>query len=209
MDTVILQVPHPGPAAPPPVRDAFPDEIEEAERAVEACPFKLGGPGNMDLLFAIAERLGAERVVETGVANGWSSLALLLSLQHRSSAKLVSVDLPYLQHQNDDWIGTAVPARLRTRWEVLKMPDRRGIPKALELLGTIDLAHYDSDKSYGGRRWAYPRLWDALRPGGVLISDDIGDNLAFADFANDTGARCLVIADGEKYQGVLVKQELT
>ena len=37
----------------------------------------------------------------------------------------------------------------------------------------IDLCHYDSHKDYDARMWAYPRLWAALRSGGIFISDDI------------------------------------
>ena len=46
----------------------------------------------------------------------------------------------------------------------------------------LDLCHYDSDKSYYGRRWAYPKLWEALKTGGIFISDDIQDNWAFKEF---------------------------
>ena len=53
--------------------------------------------------------------------------------------------------------------------------------------------------------WSYPRLWQALRPGGWFISDDIGDNLAFRDFAQQHSRRPWVIHAGGKYIGILVK----
>jgi hypothetical protein len=36
-------------------------------------------------------------------------------------------------------------------------------------------------------------LWRALCPGGVLISDDINDNLGFRDFANKVGVKPQVV----------------
>ena len=68
------------------------------------------------------------------------------------------------------------------------------------------MCHYDSDKSYDGRMWAYPILWRALRPGGIFISDDISDNLAFRDFAAQISATPTVVKFDNKYVGILLKQ---
>ena len=67
------------------------------------------------------------------------------------------------------------------------------------------MCHYDSDKSYSGRMWTYPRLWHALRPEGLFISDDIGDNMGFADFARSVAIEPIVVRSGEKYVGILIK----
>jgi len=90
---------------------------------------------------------------------------------------------------------------MRTNWELMREPDRRGLEKAIARFGgRIDLCHYDSDKSYWGRTYAYPLLWRALVPGGVFISDDIQDNMAFAEFVEK---RELTFAVTE-YEGKLV-----
>lgn len=190
--------------------ERFPAEMEAAGRRVDACPLALGasrlaGAANLDLLYSLAQRIRAGRVIETGVAYGWSSLALLLSLRERPGARLFSVDLPYLHLRNDPWVGVAVPPELRGEWRIFRMADREGLPRALRAAGTLDLAHYDSDKSYEGRSWAYPRIWSALRPGGVLVSDDVGDNVAFRDFSRSTGVEPMVVENGDKYQGILVR----
>jgi hypothetical protein len=86
------------------------------------------------------------------------------------------------------------------------MADRQGIPRALtQLDGTIDMCHYDSDKTYSGRRWAYSVLWTALRSGGLLISDDVGDNLAFREFSDALGVSPLVVRAEGRFAGVLRK----
>jgi predicted O-methyltransferase YrrM len=134
------------------------------------------------ICYTSTEYCQARRVIETGVAYGWSSLALLLSLKNRNG-QLVSTDLPYAGLDNDPYVGCVVPDELRENWKLLRGPDRQRVPEAIKLAGTLHLCHYDSDKSYSGRMWTYPRLWEALCSGGLFISDDIGDNIGFADFA--------------------------
>ena len=187
------------------LEEAFPDVFAYARAQVTECPVKLGGPGNLALLFALSEHLGATRVVETGVAYGWSSLIVLLSLRSRPQGCLYSVDLPYFQLRNDPWVGCVVPPELRRQWRLYRMADREGLPRALGTAGTIDLAHYDSDKSPTGRAWAYPRLWRALRPGGLLLSDDVSDNFTFREFSERVGIEPIIIRDADKVQGILAK----
>ena len=189
------------------IRMRFPSLFALADQAAQTCPVTMGGPGDLDLLFGCAEALGATRAVETGVAYGWSSLALLLSLSTRKGSELVSTDLPYPGRGNEPYVGCVVPQHLREGWTLMRQADRDALPLAIAQLGTIDLCHYDSDKSYHGRMWAYPRLWDALRPGGIFISDDIGDNVAFRDFARIINLKPLVVECDGKYVGILAKPQ--
>ncbi len=182
------------------------DVLAEAGSLASRAKAKMGGPGHLDLIYAATKLAGAQRVVETGVAYGWSSLAILVALSERPNARLVSVDMPYPKMNNEDEVGVAVPARLRTQWSLVRMPDRRGIPKAIKLIGyPIDLCHYDSDKSYYGRQYGYPLLWNSLRSGGIFISDDIGDNFAFRHFVEKLGLSFAVTTSEGKYVGVVRK----
>lgn len=192
----------------------FSDEIVEARRRQDACPVRMGGGGNIELLFLLNEAVGSTRVIETGVAYGWSTLAILLSLSRRGGGKLVSVDRPYPNSTAERYVGWVVPERLRGGWTLLSYADREGLPRALRLLPQIDLCHYDSDKTVRGRRWAYPRFWKALRPGGLLVSDDIDDNEAFRDFAGLVGVSPIVVRTPQdsrdkpvKFVGILRKPE--
>lgn len=189
----------------PLLKDLFPDVFARAERIARECPVKMGGPGDLNLLYALAVHCRAAHVVETGVAYGWSSLALLLALKDRPEARLVSTDMPYPDRNNDAYVGCVVPEPLRPQWQILRYADRQGLPKALKLLGRIDLCHYDSDKTRQGRLWAYPLLWDALRPGGYFISDDIGDNTAFRDFAAGIGSTPVIVGGAKRFVGIIRK----
>lgn len=188
-----------------PIEELFQSEFAEAEKRADNCPLRMGGAANLDLLYYLAEYCRATRVVETGVAGGWSSLALLLSLTHRPGARLISTDMPYPGVDNDRFVGQVVPDRLRSGWTLIRLPDRDGLPKALNQTPIIDMCHYDSDKSMEGRLWAYPRLWSAIRSGGVFVSDDVGDDVAFKQFAEEVGQTPVVIKFGNKYVGVLIK----
>lgn len=145
-----------------PVREEYEDVFAGAERRVDACPEAMGGPGNVDLLYHLAEHIEARKVVETGVAYGWSSLAILLSLQHRRGSSLISTDMPQVLSEADPHTGCAVPEDLAEMWTIIRRADREALPIALRELGIIDLCHYDSDKTHEGRQWAYPRLWEVL-----------------------------------------------
>lgn len=181
--------------------------IQKSEAHAVSRGFSIAGGANLDVLYAGAVRSNARSIVETGVAAGWSTLALLSWLLSKREGKLVSVDRPYPGTTSKDYIGAVLPEDFATSasWRLLILPDRLGIPRAIRSLGILDLVHYDSDKTPEGRRFAYPLLFEALRPGGIFISDDVGDNLAFWEFV-DSGALEAVIVDvGDKYVGLVEK----
>lgn len=180
--------------------------LKEAQDRATRSLVTMGGPGDINLLYAATILSGARRIVETGVAYGWSSLAILAAIEGQGGARLVSVDMPYPKMNNEAFVGIVVPERLRGFWEIVREPDRPGIRKAIAKAGgAIDLCHYDSDKSWWGRQYAYPLLWDALRPGGVFISDDIQDNMAFAAFFAERQLNFSVTEYGGKYIGIVRK----
>ena len=79
--------------------------------------------------------------------------------------------------------------------------------KALEFLDyNYNFVHYDSDKSYYGRRWSFPKLYRYLNNGGVFISDDIQDNLYFADFVTKLNLEFYVIKFENKFVGIFFKK---
>lgn len=199
-----------GVAKPVLLNQMFPEVMEGAQERMRKCPITMGGGGGIDLLYNLCETVEASIAFETGVAYGFSSLAMLLSLARRAG-RLISVDMPYPGRSNAGFIGCVVPNDLRSNWTLLRYPDYIGLPKALHNLGSIDICHYDSDKSYEGRSWAYPKLWDKLRTGGIFVSDDIGDNTAFRDFCVELRLEPTVVSTSggggsqERFVGIIVK----
>jgi predicted O-methyltransferase YrrM len=183
--------------------------VREAEETVRLKDFNWGGQGNMSLNYNLAEAKKARNILETGVAYGWSSLSFLLSLENRNAGRLVSVDMPFFGVENEAEVGCAVPEKLKNRWSLISLPDKDGLPKVFKQMPSIDISHYDSDKSYEGKKWAFPEIWKHLKEDGLLISDDISDNMAFFEFAESVSTSPIVIktfdTQVEKYVGILIK----
>ncbi len=188
-----------------PFEEQWKEQLRQAHEREKQCPVKMGGGSDLALLFHLTESIKAQTVIETGVAYGWSSLAFLLSLKQRNNSRLISTDKPYPGAGNEQFVGCVVPSDLYDHWTIFRETDRTGLPKAISLARNIDLCHYDSDKSYDGRMWAYPLLWNILRSGGLFISDDIGDNLAFRDFCEKINEPPIVVRSGERFIGLIIK----
>jgi hypothetical protein len=190
--------------------DDFPAELAAALELEERFPTQKGWGGSADLIYAVAEAIQARTVVETGVAHGFSTLALLLSVTKRGG-HVYSVDMPAIAVRDPGEVGVVVPRALHGSWTLFRYPDSVGLDRVFSAAPAIDLCHYDSDKSYEGRAAAYPRLWARLRPGGVFMSDDIADNTAFRDFCAELGLTPSVVeapgagASGPRYVGLLRK----
>ncbi len=182
--------------------------IDSGNRIQAKCPIKLGGSSHINLIYNCIIQIKAKLVIETGVAYGWSSLAILKGLSETTNGKLVSVDMPYVNKKSENYVGIVVPNFLRKNWVILDQPDIPGIKNAIKISGEkVDLCHYDSDKTWWGRDYAYPLLWDSLKPGGLFISDDINDNLYFSEFVKNKSASFSVIKHGERFIGMIRKQE--
>lgn len=181
--------------------------MEEAKKLAAKYDGLMGGPGHVNFIYDAVRVLKAKYVVETGVAYGWSSLAILAGFLENNESYLYSVDMSYPKRNNENYVGVVVPERFRKNWKIIDKPDITGIPSALNSIGgQIDLCHYDSDKSREGRLFAYPILWKSLRSGGLFISDDIADNLVFAEFVKTVDAPfCVVKVKGKQYMGAIRK----
>lgn len=192
-------------------REKYGDIFSEAENKQESheIPFsnmRLGGAADLRLLYSLIVHSKSKNIIETGVALGWSSLAILLALKEQGDGELVSVDMPYLTLKaKEDWVGIVVPMELKSQWKLNRMPDKYGLPKAIKNFSKIDFVHYDSDKTYKGRLWAYDLIWKNLRSGGILMSDDVSDNLAWKEFCEKQDIKPLIVGFGTKYVGLARK----
>ncbi|PWW29905.1 methyltransferase family protein [Chryseobacterium sp. AG844] len=185
-------------------RNEYQVVLDEAAQKEKNCPVKMGGPGALELIYYACEFTHAQNVVETGVAYGWSSLASLLSLAKRGGT-LYSSDMPYLAQNGDQYVGCIVPENLKSNWKLFRFADRESLPKIFTENAVFDVLHYDSDKSYDGRMWAYDELYAHLKKGGVFISDDIGDNSAYQDFCDKKNIETTVVEYEGKYIGIFIK----
>lgn len=192
----------------------YPAEIQYAKEQVaeaKASGISMGGGGEFELIYNIVLASKSQKIVETGVAYGWSSFGILAALHSMGTGHLWSTNLPYPGMDCDRWVGCVVPGDWKPRWSLLSGKDENLLPGILQEAGQLDCAFYDSAKSYAARRLSYPMLWNALKVGGLLFSDDICDNMGFFHFAKCVREQPIVIrhdqASGKtKYAGILIKK---
>ena len=183
----------------------FPEIYAMAEKKAAEARTEMGGGADVDLLYNLTLHLKPKSVLETGIAYGWSSLAILLALAINKAGYLYSTDMPYPKRGNEPHVGCVVPDNLKSNWKCWPEPDKYAIPRILRETDSLDLVHYDSDKSFRGRMWAYRLLWKNITEKGVLISDDIDDNVAFKEFCEELGVNPYVIKYENRFVGVIIK----
>jgi hypothetical protein len=173
-----------------------------ADAKLGALDFDLGGGGAYHLLYFLTRLTQPAIIVETGVAAGFSSRAFLHALKRNGRGRLWSSDFPYFRlHSPEQYVGWLVEPEIRGDWQPLIEGDRQNLAKIAEQVSSIDLIHYDSDKSYEGRDFARRILAPLLSKDGILMYDDIQDNWQFRDVSR--GKPFLLFAFEGKWVGLV------
>ncbi len=142
-----------------------------------------GDPGLVRAGWCATRHLHAAVVVETGVGHGVTSRGLLGALSANGSGRLWSIDLPPLTiSARNSEIGRAVPETLHERWSYIRGSSRRRLPQLLASLGELDVFVHDSRHSTRNVLFECERAFVALRPGGLVIVDDVDGNRGFLQF---------------------------
>ena len=153
--------------------------------------------------------LRPRRVVETGVARGIVTRAILEALAGNAEGRLWSIDMPVLLHPElAPQVGIAVPADARERWTLISGTSRQRLRPLLAQLGSIDLFVHDSLHTERNIRFELDHAWQALRPAGVAIVDDIHFNGGFDAWhrqADDAGVVVCLPDDEQALFGLAVK----
>ncbi len=142
-----------------------------------------------------------EVMIETGGTPGNSSALILRAMDRNGTGILHTIDLPPAEPLGDYtdglWFhagmpegkssGWIVPDDLRPRHKQHLGDAKELLPGLLDSLGSIDIFLHDSDHSQEHMTWEYEMAWAHLRPGGLLLSDDIFANTAWEDFTKQQG----------------------
>ena len=151
----------------------------EAEATLQGLDVQLGGGGHYGLLYFLVRSIKPSLVVETGVAAGFSSKAILTAMHENGSGQLFSSDFPYCRlEQPEKYIGVLVDNNLKERWSLHIEGDRKNIPAFL------------SDSS-------------------VCIFDDIQNNWHFRDLVKSQTRPWKVFEFGGKFLGLIHKASAT
>jgi predicted O-methyltransferase YrrM len=162
------------------------------------------GGGHAALLYFLVRATKAEVAVETGVALGFSTAAILSAMAANGRGHLFSSDFPAFRHRDPErHVGCLVDDNLRDRWTLDLRGDRKALERIVQAVDSIDLFHYDSDKTYRARERATRRVEPLLAPDAVVIMDDVQDNLFFRDHVEARGVECEVVDYEGKYLGIV------
>jgi hypothetical protein len=156
-----------------------------------------GDAGLVRAVWCLARHLRPSNVVETGVAHGITSRFILEALERNGVGHLWSIDRPPLDMALHQQIGIAVGGRYPRRWSYIRGSSRRRLRGVLSQLGQIDLFIHDSLHSEHNTRFEVDRAWAVLRPGGVIVIDDIDLNWAFRSFAQAFSGHQSMVCEAE------------
>jgi predicted O-methyltransferase YrrM len=160
------------------------------------------------ICYAVTRALQPEVVLESGVCYGVTSAHFLQALERNGHGQLHSVDLPPLGKNGDAYVGALVPRDLWGRWTLHRGASRRLLRPLIERLGHIDVFLHDSLHTSANMRWEFTTVWPVLRPGGVLIADDVERNAAFRELSQRKDVRYTFVVqetNKESMFGIAVK----
>jgi len=150
-----------------------------------------GGVSRTDgmVLYAAVRALRPEYIIETGVAAGLSTAFLAAALVDNGAGQLISIELPPVEVQEKrqadgalfSWpqtgIAWAMPHALKeqigARHTLILEDVRSVLPGLLNRLPGLDMFLHDDLHQPDHMLWEYQLAWQYLRPGGLLISDDV------------------------------------
>ena len=140
------------------------------------------------ILYGFTRALQPDYVIETGVAAGVSTCFFGAALTENRRGTLFSIELPAADEpslQSDGatylWqkrgVGWAIPDQIRRslgyRHRLILQDVRRALPEILGTLPYVDIFFHDDLHTPDQMLWEYELIWPRLRPGGVLVSDDV------------------------------------
>jgi predicted O-methyltransferase YrrM len=156
-------------------------------------------------LYWLVRRLRPRTIVQTGVCNGLSSALIALALvRNGDGGQLHAIDLPRVFDRSDaawtrrgEVYGVVIPEGRSSGWLVpascrdrvhIQLGDAAGLLEPLlTSLGEIDLFFHDSDHTYDHMALEFREARKVLRPGGLVVADDIAWNASLWDAADQWG----------------------
>jgi caffeoyl-CoA O-methyltransferase len=146
---------------------------DEVQRSLIAATQELGGVARMQIapeqgafMTLLTQLVGARFAVEVGTFTGYSALCIARGLA--PGGRLLALDI------SEDWTAIArrhwAEAGVDDRIELRLGPAEEAL-RALPADPPVDLAFIDADK--GGYRAYYDLLVERLRPGGLVLLDNV------------------------------------
>ena len=150
------------------------------------------------LLYALVRARKPALMIETGVLHGMTSAFILRAMAKNGRGRLLSIDLPSTDEEGpsnqDGYIATLprtqqpgwiVPDGWRDCWELRLESSYDALPKVDP--SELDIFLHDSEHTFATMAFELDWAWERLRPGGILLCDNIEASNAFHDLARRYG----------------------
>jgi predicted O-methyltransferase YrrM len=152
------------------------------------------------LLYVLVKSKKPQFAVETGVANGISTNAIMSALdEDNSSGSLSSFDV--LPETKDAYLG-------KGKWNFHLLDKKRTNKQLSVAVGNsplVDIWLHDSNHGYRWQKFEYLLALSRLKEDGVLISDDIDASPAWGELAKSHFRESYIIFDSRKFVGIAFK----
>ena len=152
------------------------------------------------LLYVLVKSKKPQLLVETGVANGVSTSAIMSALdEDNSSGSLNSFDV--LPETKEAYLG-------KGKWNfhlLDKKHTHKKLSTAVRNSPLVDIWLHDSNHGYRWQKFEYLLALSRLKEGGVLISDDIDASPAWGELAKSHFKESYIIFDSRKFVGIAFK----
>jgi hypothetical protein len=156
------------------------------------------------ILYLLIKKARPTLVIETGVAQGYSSTFILKALEENGEGQLVSIDVPApridpsrvdaTSLKDDLSPGWIVPSELRGRWTLILGDARKELPRIDRV---PDIFFHDSLHTEDQMRFEFEWALGKMAGGGYIVSDDIGRNDAFEEFVRRNAGQLEVLSRKE------------
>jgi predicted O-methyltransferase YrrM len=151
------------------------------------------------LLYCVVRLAQPAVMLETGVADGFSTALILEAMQRNGHGELHSVD------QSDD-VGMLVTDRARWHLHVTDPAVSDAVVTIVDELPRLDLFFHDGGHDYQQQSLEYRTAWAKLEPGGMVLSDDIEWSFAFLDFIREIDVTAPMMMDTRKVVGAAKRE---
>ncbi|MEW6604512.1 MAG: class I SAM-dependent methyltransferase [Thermoproteota archaeon] len=170
---------------------------QEAKLFIKSLRIQIGAGPELKCraLYILIRLLKPDKIVETGVATGFTSSCILAALDKNNKGHLYSIDLPIHSPRvdadgqmdmsiipNNELPGYIIPSLLRNRWSLTLGKSEDKLPDLLDTIGAIDMFFHDSEHSYSNMMFELNESLSHIQKEGIIASDDVNYNTAFQEF---------------------------
>jgi predicted O-methyltransferase YrrM len=152
------------------------------------------------LLYSLIKANKSKVIIETGVANGITTNAIMKALEESGiNGELHSFDV--LPETNKAYVGGG-----NWNFHLLKGKNfHEQIKSAVSLLPKVDVWVHDSNHGYRWQKFEYSLALSVLSKNGILISDDIDASSAWGELAKTHFRKSYIVFDSRKFIGIAFK----